>query len=103
MSERSKEEILKELVSEINGAFVEGHYGNDDSVEVEFQGVKIIFVPFYTYRQNGSGGLWFGLSKISARFIQEDNFKFSIHRKGVLSTIAKLFGAQDILTGDEEF
>ena len=42
-------------------------------------------------------------TRMRAPFINPDNFRFSIYRKGVFSELGKLLGMQDIEVGDPEF
>jgi hypothetical protein len=103
MSIKSQEELLKQLANELDGAFVEGHYGNSDTIEVNFNGYKIIFDPYFSYTVISGLAMSQGFTRVRVRFNQKDNFNFIIHRKGFFSAVRKLFGAHDILIGDDEF
>lgn len=41
--------------------------------------------------------------RISTRFVRRDGFTFKFYRDGILSSIGRLFGMQDIKTGDPQF
>ena len=99
----TQDEPLKPFASEIGGTYITGHYGDSDSVEVSYEKWQIIF-DVYTLRTVVSGTEYRTLyTRIKAPFKTQDNLRFELYRSGLLSSISKLFGAQDIVVGDSDF
>jgi hypothetical protein len=99
-----KEKVWRQFAKEINGNYIEGHYGKADKVEIVCNKWAIIFDTYavsnpFSSRHETSGEF----TIIKVPFFTHDKFQFSIKEKGILNSIGKLFGAQDIQIGDSEF
>jgi len=92
----------KQLAEELKGTFVEGPYGRD-GMEVRSNGWTILFDNYTVYSTTGSTTMSTDYTRIRASYPTLDKFKFAIYRKGILSSIAKFFGAQDVEVGYPEF
>lgn len=95
--------ILKQFAEEMNGKFIERSYHNSAKAELKYLDWDITFDNYTEYKT--SGGKTF--EQIYARVVcpikSNDNFRFEIYRKNIFSSIAKIFGAQDIEIGHPEF
>jgi hypothetical protein len=103
-----KEEAYKKFASEINGKFSRGDFYNPVKVEVPFKNWTITLDTNVTKELlNNSGGNPYGgnseYTRVRAPFIKSGNFHFAISNTGAFDSFTKLFGAQDITTGDEKF
>ena len=99
-----KEEVWRKFAEEINGKYIEGHYGQPDHIEVTHNKWTIIFDTYavsnpFSSRQENVGEF----TIIKVPFYTRDSFQFSIREKGIINGMGKLFGAQDIEIGDAAF
>jgi len=92
----------KQLAEDLKGTFVKGPYGRD-GMEVTTNGWKILLDNYTAYRTVGDTTIYQDYTRIRASYEIKDNFRFAIYRKGILSTIAKFFGGQDVVVGYPEF
>ena len=97
------EAVWKQFSAEIGADYVIGHYGNSDSVVANTENWKITFDTHTSYAVSGSRTYEKDYTRIRALFVSRDNLKFVIYRQGLLNSIGKLFGAQDIIVGHQEF
>jgi hypothetical protein len=95
----SREEVWRQLSTEIEGRYVEGGFLKTDKVEVE-HGPWIVTLDTYTV---STGKATIIYTRIRAPYVNPDSFRFTIYRKGLFSDIGKLLGMQDIEIGDPEF
>lgn len=90
-------EIWRKLETEASARFEKGDFWHRDKVEVTHDG-WIITLDSYFSAANKSE-----YTRMRAKLPMQADFRFLITREGVLSEIAKLFGAQDIEVGDPDF
>jgi hypothetical protein len=95
----SREEVWRQLSTEIEGRYVEGGFLKTDKVEVQ-HGPWIVTLDTYTV---STGKATIIYTRIRAPYVNPDSFRFTIYRKGLFSDIGKLLGMQDIEIGDPEF
>ncbi|MGZ4056476.1 MAG: DUF3137 domain-containing protein [Bacteroidia bacterium] len=97
------EPIWKQFAEEIGASYVDGHYGDSDSVVANPENWKITFDIHTSYATSGSRTYEADYTRIRAPFKSPDNLKFVIYRTQLFSAIGKLFGAQDIVIGHPDF
>lgn len=97
------ENVWKQFANEIGGKYNTGQGYCEDSVEVNYQKWQITFDAYMISSTVGKSTVMRDYTRVRARFKTQDNFKLTIYRKGLLSTIGKLFGAQDIIIGVPDF
>lgn len=83
----------------VNGEIKEGKFDASDMVESIHNGWKICFDYFTLW----SSKYCTRLTRVTVPFISNDNFRFEIYEKSIFSSVAKIFGLQDIEIGDEKF
>jgi len=98
-----KEDPLKQFAADLGGNYILGHFGDSNSTEVMYQNWMIIFDTYTFHTTAGNNSYQQVCMRVRASFIPRDYLRFKIFRKGLFSTIGKLFGAQDIIIGDPEF
>jgi hypothetical protein len=90
-------EIWRKLESEANARFEKGDFWHRDKVEVTHDDWVITLDTYFSAANKNE------YTRMRAKLPMQADFRFLITREGLLSEIAKLFGAQDIQIGDEEF
>jgi hypothetical protein len=91
--------IWQEFANEIGGKFIEGYSWHSDKTEIEYNNWKITFDNFTIW----SGKHSTEVTRVIVPFISVDKFQFEIYKNGFVRTIEKLFGAQDITIGRDDF
>lgn len=99
----TRNSIWKDFALAIGGNFYEGQAWHSDRVEIQCQSWKIIFDNYISYSEVGKRSFEAHYTRIRVPFQSPDRFQFTLSRKGILSSIGKLFGAQDIVIGDQDF
>ncbi|PKB15256.1 DUF3137 domain-containing protein [Flavobacterium sp. 5] len=94
-----KSNIWEEFAKETNGKFIEEFSWHSAKTEIEYNGLKIIFDNYTLW----SGKFSTEMTRIIVPYNSFENFKFEICRSGIIRNIEKLFGAQDVKIGREEF
>jgi hypothetical protein len=99
-----REEVWRQLCSEIGADFVEGGFWKGDKVQAHVQNWTIT-LDTYTVSTGHSHVTY---TRMRAPFVSRDGFRFRIYRKGIFSGLGKAFGMQDIEVGhslqfDEDF
>jgi hypothetical protein len=95
----SKNEVLRQLSQEIGAEFVDGGYWKENKVQARLNPWTIT-LDFYAVRAQNQHIYY---TRMRAPYINPENFRFSIYRKGIFSELGKLLGMQDIEVGDPEF
>lgn len=98
-----KKTAWRQFAKETGAAYIDGHFGNSDRIEISFEKWQIVFDVYISRVMSGSASYQQAYTRVRAPFIPRDDLKFSVYRKGLLSSIGKLFGAQDIVVGDPVF
>jgi hypothetical protein len=97
------EHVWRQFSAENNGNYIVGQYDDHDSVEIIYRNHKIIFDrindnPTILIRSSPAA-----FTRIRLEFKSPDNLKFRIVEQTIVDDIGKLFGQQDIKTGNKEF
>ena len=95
----SRQEIWKQLCTEIGAQYVDGGFWKGDKVQAT-HGPWTITLDTYTV-SNGKTSTTY--TRMRAPFVNTESFRFTVYRKGIFSDIGKWFGMQDIEIGDEAF
>jgi hypothetical protein len=95
----SNHQVLRQLSEEIGAEFVEGGFWKKGWVEAHV-GPWTIALDSYTVSDEECN---FIFTRMRAPYINPDDFRFTIYRKGCFSDLGKLLGMQDIEVGDPEF
>jgi hypothetical protein len=95
----SKAEVWKQLADQVDGHFVDGGLFKRDKVQVR---VKDWVITLDTYVvSTGRSAIVF--TRMRAPYVNADNFRFTIYRRGIFTTLGKLAGMQDVEIGVPEF
>lgn len=95
----SKENIWKSFSEQTGGTFFEGQYGMLDGTIIPYKNWKIVFDYYDLY----SGKFNERFTRIFVSIVSLDNFRFEIYNNGIIRSLEKIFGAQDIEIGIKEF
>ena len=95
----SRDEVWRQLCSEIGAEFVEGGLWRGDKVQVR---VKEWTITLDTYTVS-TGKSHVTYTRMRAPYVNKDGFRFTIYRKGMFSELRKRLGMQDIEVGDPDF
>lgn len=95
----SKQEIWCRLATELKANYVEGGFWNGDKVQAT-HGEWTIILDTYTV-SGGRSSVTF--TRIRAPYVNPDQFRFTIYRRGLFSDIGKWFGMQDVVVGHPDF
>jgi hypothetical protein len=91
----SREEIWRQLSSEIGAQYVESSFLKGSKVQIHHGQWTITLDMFYCNKIT--------YTRIRAPYINKDRFQFTIYRKGFFSDLGKLLGMQDVEVGYPEF
>jgi len=94
-----KENIWKSFSEQTDGFFFKGEYGMLDGTIITYKNWKIIFDYYDLY----SGKFNERFTRVFVPIDSLDDFKFEIYNNGIIRSIEKIFGAQDIEIGITEF
>ena len=95
----SRDEVWRELSSEVGGEFIEGSFTQSSKVRVKVKEWTITLDTFTVSTQNSSSTY----TRMRAPFVNADQFRFTIYRRSVFTNLGKLLGMQDIEIGDAAF
>ena len=95
----SKEDIWRQLSTEIGARYVEGGFWQGDKV----QACVGQWTVTLDTEKVGSGGTQRVYTRIRAPFVNRDGFCFAVYRAGVFSELGKLMGMQDVQVGFPDF
>lgn len=90
-----REEVWKQLCGEIGADFVDGGFWKGDKVQAHVKGWTVT-LDVYTVSTGHSHVTY---TRMRAPFVNRDNFRFRIYRKGLFSGLGKALGMQDIDIG----
>ncbi|MFH6966698.1 hypothetical protein [Flavobacterium sp. FlaQc-28] len=91
--------IWNEFANETNETFKEGYSWRSDSVEIKHKHWKIVFDNYTLW----SGKYSTSVTRIVVPITLQGDFKFEIYNEGFIRKVEKLFGAQDIEIGYQDF
>jgi hypothetical protein len=95
----SQDEIWQQLSTEIGAEFVKGGFWKGNRVQAHI-GEWTVTLDSYTVSAGHSPVTY---TRIRAPYVNLDGFRFTVYRRNLLSGVGKLFGMQDIETGDPDF
>lgn len=89
----SRDEIWRQLASEIDANYVDGNFWNRDKVQASHAGWLISLEEHGKYHH----------THMRAPFLNSDGFRFTVYRKGIFSELGKSLGMQDVEVGHPDF
>lgn len=95
----SREEIWRQLSSELGGNYIEGGLWKGDKVQIA-HGEWSITLDIMVVSSGKSSTSY---TRLRAPYINPDKFRFTIYRRGLFSDLGKFFGGQDVEVGHEDF
>lgn len=95
--------LWKQFAEEMNGRYIERHYWHSDKAEVYYKNWKIIFDYYTHYTTAGNNSYEQKYTRVIAPFVSAEDFMFELYPNNIFSSVAKIFGAQDVETGYPEF
>ena len=99
----SRKEIWRQLSADIGATYVEGGFGKGDRVEATHGEWTVTLDVFTQVISTGKATTVIQHTRMRAPYVNPDQFRFTIHRRGLFTEIAKYFGSQDVSIGHEEF
>ena len=95
----SKDEIWRQLCSEIGADFVDGGFWRGNKVQSHVKQWTVT-LDIYTV---SSGHSHQHYTRMRAPYVNADGFRFLVYRRGVFTDLGKLLGMQDVEVGFPEF
>ena len=95
----SKEEIWRQLCTELGAEYVQGGFWKRDKVQATHDEWTITLDTYAV----STGKTTMVFTRLRAPYVNPDHFRFTIYRRGLFSEIAKWLGMQDIVVGHEDF
>ncbi|MGA2263021.1 MAG: DUF3137 domain-containing protein [Acidobacteriota bacterium] len=95
----SKDEIWRQLCSEIGASFVDGGFWHAKKVQARVKQWTVT-LDIHTV---SSGRSHQHFTRIRAPFVNADGFRFLVHRAGIFSELGKHLGMQDVEVGFPDF
>lgn len=95
----NKENIWKNFSELTGGTFFSGRYGMSDRAIVNYKNWEISFDYYDLY----SGKFNQRFTRIFVPITSKDNFRFEIYNNGIIRSVEKFFGAQDVEIGIKGF
>jgi len=95
----SRQEVWRQLSTELGGRYVKPGFAARDSVEVT-HGEWTVTLDTYVVSTGKTSRAY---TRMRAPYVNPDGFRFCVYRRGVFSDIGKLFGMQDVHVGFEPF
>jgi hypothetical protein len=103
----SREEIWRQLCSEIGAQYVAGGFWKGDKVQAHCGQWTITLDSYTQTQQNSTDDVSTTSSttytRMRAPFVNQDGFRFTIYRAGIFSGLGKWLGMQDVEVGYPEF
>jgi hypothetical protein len=99
----SRKEIWRQLSADIGATYVEGSFGKSDKVEAAHGEWTVTLDVLTRVVSTGKSTTVIRYTRLRAPYVNPDQFRFTIHRRGLFTDIAKLFGSQDVSIGHEDF
>jgi hypothetical protein len=95
----SREEIWRQLSSEIQAEYLPGTFWKGDKVVVVHREWTITLDTFVV----STGKTTVRFTRLRAPYVNPDNFRFNIYRKSVFTGLGKFLGMEDVTVGFPEF
>ena len=95
----SKQEIWKQLSTEVQGRFVEGGLWKGDKVQATHGEWTVTLDTFAV----STGKAVIVFTRMRAPYVNPDGFRFTVYPRGMFSELAKKLGMQDVEIGVPPF
>jgi hypothetical protein len=95
----SKDEIWRQLCGEIGADFIAGGFWRGSKVQARVKEWTIT-LDTHTVSHGKSSTTY---TRMRAPYVNPDEFRFTIYRKGFFSGLGKMLGMQDVEVGHQEF
>src|SRR4051812_37837187 len=95
----SKDEAWRRLGEQAGAEFVEGGFWKGSKVQAHV-GPWTVTLDTYTVH---TGHAHFTYTRMRAPYVNPEDLRFTVYRKGLFGELDKLLGMQDIEVGDPEF
>jgi hypothetical protein len=95
----SREEIWRQLSTEVGARYVEGGFGKGDKIHAT-HGEWTITLDSYAVSTGKTHTVY---TRMRAPYVNPLGFRFTIYRRGLFSDLGKWLGMQDIEVGDAPF
>jgi hypothetical protein len=95
----SKDEVWRQLSTEIGAEFIEGGLWEGDKVEARVKDWTITLDIHLV----SAGRNVITYTRMRAPYVNRDGFRFKVYRKGLFSGLGKKLGMQDVEVGFPEF
>ena len=95
----SREEVWRELSSQIGASYVDGGFWKGDKVQAR-HGEWTITLDTYTVHANNTH---IPFTRLRAPYVNPGGFRFVIYQRSVFSGLGTFFGMQDVEVGHEAF
>jgi hypothetical protein len=89
----SRDEIWRQLASEIDANYVEGDFWKRGKVQMSHAGWLITLEEHGKYHH----------TRMRAPFLNPGGFRFTVYRKGIFTDLGKYLGMQDVQVGHPDF
>ena len=99
----SKDEIWRQIASDIEGEFIDGGFWGENAVTYNHGEWRIILDTRTESTYSGTMMMTVQYTRMRAPFVNKDGLYFDISLEGFLSSIGRLFGMRDIVIGDRFF
>ena len=94
-----KDEVWKQLCTEIGAEFVQGGFWNQNKVQARVKEWTVTLDTFVM--STGKSSIPF--TRMRAPYVNPDGFRFKVYRAGLFTELGKILGMQDIEVGHSEF
>ena len=99
----SKEEIWRQLCSEIGAQYVQGGFWKGDKVQAHHGQWTITLDTYSESHSDGHTTQYAMYTRMRAPYVNKDGFRFTIYRKNIFSGLGKFLGLQDVEVGFPDF
>ncbi len=99
----SREEIWRQLCSEIGAQYVDGGFWKGDKVQAHCGQWTVTLDTYTATHSDGKTTSSTTYTRMRAPYVNKDGFRFTIYRKSIFSGLGKLLGMQDVEVGYPEF
>jgi hypothetical protein len=99
----SREEMWRKLADEVGASYVDGGFWKGDKVDIQHGEWTITLDTYTVSNSTGNSTSSTTYTRLRAPYVNPEGFQFTIYRKGLFSSLGKLFGMQDVEVGFAEF
>lgn len=99
----SKDEIWRQIASDIEGEFIDGGFWGENAVAYKHGEWRIVLDTRTETTYSGTMMMTMQYTRMRAPFVNKDGLYFDVSLEGFISSIGRLFGMRDIVIGDRFF